>query len=82
VLRHFVKALANHTDTVGHKDSQVLDPGGEIIAASRRHEEVFIMAEIDPKKTSDTALDMNKSAWRFREFHRHVIEAMKAGGVR
>jgi 5-aminopentanamidase len=73
------KSGLKHADAVGYGDSYILDPGGEIIVASRRHEEDFIIADIDPKKTGDSAWGTSKSAWSFREFHRFVIEAMKKG---
>ncbi|MBX7209363.1 MAG: carbon-nitrogen hydrolase family protein [Verrucomicrobiaceae bacterium] len=63
--------------TVGYGDSYILDPGGEIVARSRRHVEDFIMADIDLTKGPDRAWGLTKSAWSFREFGPVLAEAMK-----
>ncbi|HCN30094.1 MAG TPA: carbon-nitrogen hydrolase family protein [Verrucomicrobiales bacterium] len=61
---------------VGYGDSYIMDPGGEILAQSRRHQEDFIMAEIDPDPRKDRAWGMSKSAWSWREFKPFMDEAM------
>jgi len=66
---------------IGYGDSYVMDPHGEILVQSRRHQEDFITAEIDPHHKQDTAWGLSKSAWSFREFAPFVAEAMKQGGV-
>lgn len=65
---------------VGYGDSYIIDPGGEIIARSRRHQEDFVMADIDPKKPADTAWGLTRSAWSYREFGPFMEEAMKEAG--
>jgi predicted amidohydrolase len=62
---------------IGYGDSYVMDPHGEILVQSRRHQEDFITAEIDPNHQQDTAWGLSKSAWSFREFAPFVAEAMK-----
>ncbi len=65
---------------IGYGDSYVMDPHGEILVQSRRHQEDFITAEIDPNHQQDTAWGLSKSAWSFREFAPFVAEAMKKHG--
>jgi predicted amidohydrolase len=65
---------------IGYGDSYVMDPHGEILVQSRRHQEDFITAEIDPNHRQDTAWGLSKSAWSFREFAPFVQEAMKKHG--
>ncbi len=62
---------------IGYGDSYVMDPQGELLVQSRRHQEDFITAEIDPHHPQDTAWGLSKSAWSFREFAPFVAEAMK-----
>jgi len=62
---------------IGYGDSYVMDPHGELLVQSRRHQEDFITAEIDPHYPQDTAWGLSKSAWSFREFAPFVAEAMK-----
>ena len=62
---------------VGYGDSYVVDPGGEILARSRRHVEDFIMADIDPARAPDMAWGLSKSAWSYREFGPVLDEAMR-----
>jgi len=62
---------------IGYGDSYVMDPHGELLVQSRRHQEDFITAEIDPHHPQDTAWGLSKSAWSFREFAPFVAEAMK-----
>lgn len=60
---------------VGYGDSYIMDPGGEIVARSRRHVEDFIMADVDTSRGPDRAFGLNKSAWSFREFGAFLAEA-------
>ncbi len=62
---------------IGYGDSYVMDPHGEILVQSRRHQEDFITAEVDPHHPQDTAWGLSKSAWSFREFAPFVAEAIK-----
>lgn len=62
---------------VGYGDSYIVDPGGEIVARSRRHKEDFIMADLDLSKGPDQAWGLTKSAWSFREFGSMLDEALK-----
>jgi predicted amidohydrolase len=65
---------------IGYGDSYVMDPHGEILVQSRRHQEDFITAEIDPHHKQDTTWGLSKSAWSFREFAPFVAEAIKQRG--
>lgn len=62
---------------VGYGDSYLLDPGGEILARTRRHVEDFLVAEVDPKVSPDRAWGTSKSAWSWREFSPLIEEALK-----
>lgn len=62
---------------IGYGDSYVMDPHGEILVQSRRHQEDFITAEIDPNHQQDTAWGLSRSAWSFREFAPFVAEALR-----
>ena len=53
---------------VGYGDSYIMDPGGEILVQSRRHQEDFLLAEIDPSPPRPNAWGLSKSAWSWREF--------------
>lgn len=64
-------------EPVGYGDSYILDPGGEIVARSRRHVEDFIMADIDVSKGPDRSWGLTKSAWSFREFGSFLAEAAR-----
>ncbi len=52
---------------VGYGDSYIIDPAGEIVVRSRRHEEDFILSDIDVTVT-DKAWGVGKSFWSAREF--------------
>lgn len=67
-------------ETVGYGDSYIMDPGGEIVARSRRHVEDFIMTDVDTSKGPDQAWGLTKSAWSFREFGGMLAEAAREGG--
>jgi predicted amidohydrolase len=62
---------------VGYGDSYVMDPGGEILVQSRRHQEDFLLAEIDPQPPRPNAWGLSKSAWSWREFGPLLEAAMK-----
>jgi 5-aminopentanamidase len=64
-------------EPVGYGDSYIMDPGGEIVARSRRHVEDFIMADVDVSKGPDRAWGLTKSAWSFREFGGMLAEAVR-----
>ena len=63
---------------VGYGDSYVMDPGGEILVQSRRHQEDFLLAEIDPQPLRSNAWGLSKSAWSWREFGPLLDTAMKS----
>ncbi len=65
---------------IGYGDSYVMDPHGEILVQSRRHQEDFITAEINPQHQQDTAWGLSKSAWSFSEFAPLVAETMNQRG--
>ena len=62
------------SDGVGYGDSYILDPKGEIIVRSRRHQEDFIFADVDAKVT-DIGWGVGRSRWSAREFGQLLIEA-------
>lgn len=72
------KSGMTRQDGVGYGDSYVMNPDGEILVQSRRHEEDFLTVEIDPSPPKNTAWGLNRSAWSWREFHTHVEAAMRA----
>ena len=51
---------------VGYGDSYIVDPHGEIVTRSRRHEEDFLFADITP--ATDRAWGVGRSLWSAREF--------------
>lgn len=71
------KSGITRNEGIGYGDSYVMDPGGEILARSRRHEEDFIVAEVDTKTKQHTAWGLSRSAWSYREFAPFMEEAMK-----
>lgn len=77
VILDFKKSGLTRGESVGYGDSYIMDPGGEIVARSRRHVEDFIIADIDESRRPDQAWGLSKSAWSFREFSPFVAEAMK-----
>lgn len=60
-------------DGVGYGDSYIVDPHGEIVVRSRRHQEDFIFADIDPAIV-DRGWGVGRSLWSAREFGRMLIE--------
>ena len=71
------KSGLTHGPSVGYGDSYIMDPGGEIVARSRRHVEDFVVAEIDPSHGPDMSWGLSKSAWSHREFGALLEQAMK-----
>jgi len=59
---------------VGYGDSYIVDPDGEILVRSRRHEEDFLFADVDPSVT-DRAWGVGRSAFSAREFGQALLEA-------
>ena len=62
-------------DGVAYGDSYIVDPHGEILVRSRRHQEDFLFADIDPSVT-DTAWRVGRSAFSAREFGSALLEAL------
>jgi predicted amidohydrolase len=62
-------------DGVGYGDSYIVDPHGEIVVRSRRHQEDFMFADIDPTMAQDRAWSVGRSLWSFREFGNLLAEA-------
>ncbi len=65
-------------DGVGYGDSYIVDPSGEIVIRSRRHEEDFIFADIDPALAEDKGWGVGRSRWSIREFATYLLEAAEA----
>lgn len=61
-------------DGVGYGDSYILDPNGEMVVRSRRHQEDFICADIDPSG-QDTAWGVGRSRYSLRELSKQLLEA-------
>src|SRR5713226_9465757 len=59
---------------VGYGDSYIVDPFGEIVVRSRRHQEDFIFADVDPTIT-DTAWKVGRSRYSLRELGKQLLEA-------
>ncbi|RLS52202.1 MAG: carbon-nitrogen hydrolase family protein, partial [Planctomycetota bacterium] len=51
---------------IGYGDSYIVDPHGEIVVRSRRHQEDFIFADIVPEV--DRSWGAGRSLWSAREF--------------
>ena len=62
-------------DGVGYGDSYIVDPQGEILVRSRRHQEDFLFADIDPKMAEDRAWKVGRSLWSVREFGKALLAA-------
>jgi len=61
---------------VGYGDSYIIDPQGEMQVRSRRMQEDFIFADIEPGQPNK-AWGVGRSLWSAREFKKHMEEAMK-----
>lgn len=57
----------SNPDGVGYGDSYIVDPHGEIVVQSRRHQEDFIFLDIDPHIV-DRSWGVGRSLWSAREF--------------
>lgn len=55
-------------DGVGYGDSYVVDPLGELVVRSRRHQEDFIAVDLDLSLAVDNTWGIGRSAWSAREF--------------
>jgi predicted amidohydrolase len=64
-------------DGIGYGDSYIIDPSGEIVVRSRRHQEDFIFADVDPAVT-DTAWKLGRSLYSIRELQKQLLEAAAA----
>lgn len=64
---------------VGYGDSYILDPNGEMLVRSRRHQEDFLFADVEPAAT-DTAWKLGRSLHSIRELHRQMLEAAAVRG--
>jgi predicted amidohydrolase len=62
-------------DGVGYGDSYIVDPNGEILVRSKRHQEDFIFADVDPAVAKDNAWNLGRSRWSAREFGKLLLEA-------
>ncbi len=76
VVLDLKKSGITHYEGVGYGDSYIVDPHGEIVVRSRRHEEDFIVADVDPNLGVDRAWGSSRSAWSYREFGKFVAEAL------
>lgn len=63
-------------DGVGYGDSYIVDPHGEILIRSQRHQEDFIFADVDPKMAVDKAWKVGRSLWSAREFGKALLAAV------
>lgn len=61
-------------DGVGYGDSYVVDPSGEMVVRSRRHQEDFIFCDIDPA-VRDKAWGVGRSLYSLRELGKQLLEA-------
>jgi predicted amidohydrolase len=64
-------------DGLGYGDSYIVDPHGEIVVRSRRHQEDFIFADIDTTIT-DRSWRVGRSLFSAREFGRQLMEVVAA----
>jgi predicted amidohydrolase len=62
---------------VGYGDSYIVDPFGEMVVRSRRHQEDFIFADVDTT-IADTAWKVGRSRYSFRELGKQLLEAVEA----
>lgn len=63
---------------VGYGDSYIMDPNGEIVVRSRRHQEDFIFADVElpsSKKTGRGSRGLGRSLWSARELGALLVEA-------
>ncbi|MEQ1842655.1 MAG: carbon-nitrogen hydrolase family protein [Verrucomicrobiales bacterium] len=62
---------------IGYGDSYVIDPAGEILVRSRRHQEDFIAIEVEVDHEQDSMRGLSKSSWSYREFKPYLDEALE-----
>jgi predicted amidohydrolase len=62
-------------DGLAYGDSYIVDTYGEILVRSRRQQEDFLFADVDPSVT-DTAWRVGRSAFSAREFGPALLEAL------
>jgi predicted amidohydrolase len=75
------KSGQSKPDGVGYGDSYLMDPLGQIVAGSRRGQEDFFTAEVDPKLCGqERAWGMTKAAWSWREFGPLLAAAAEEAG--
>ena len=68
----------NGYDGVGYGDSYIIDPWGEIMVRSRRHQEDFIFADIDTNVV-DRGWSIGRSMWSAREFGEQLRAIVEKG---
>jgi predicted amidohydrolase len=61
-------------DGVGYGDSYIVDPFGEIVVRSRRHNEDFIFADVDTS-IKDKDWGVGRSFYSLRELHKQLLQA-------
>lgn len=64
-------------DGVGYGDSYIIDPHGEIVVRSRRHEEDYFFIDIDPNIV-DRGWGVGRSMWSAREFGKMLMNLSAA----
>jgi predicted amidohydrolase len=64
-------------DGVGYGDSYVIDPNGEMLVRSRRLQEDFLVADVDPT-TRDRSWGVGRSRYSLRELGKQLLEAAAA----
>lgn len=67
-------AAITRYDGVGYGDSYIVDPTGEILVRSRRHQEDYFFADIDPKVV-DKAWGLGRSLYSLRELQQQLLDA-------
>lgn len=72
-----VKSGISRSVGIGYGDSYVIDPAGEILVRSRRHQEDFISIEVEVDQEQDSMRGLSKSAWSYREFKPYLDEALE-----
>ncbi len=64
------------SDGVAYGDSYIVDPLGEILVRSRRHQEDFFFADVDVT-IKDTAWKVGRSHYSLRELGKHLLAALE-----
>lgn len=68
-------------DGVGYGDSYVVDPHGEILVRSRRHQEDFLCIDVDPSLVNDNAWGVGRNQWSWREFGEILSQAAREAAL-